>query len=114
MHAVNWYSLRWDSTLVGLLLQHGANIDFKNELPYDAHCDKSTSGKCTFRGQTALTRAAADGYYPVVKLLLEHGANPCLHRQDGATPVQIARENKHEDVAKLIEKYIEKADSRAK
>lgn len=108
MHAVDWYSLRRDSSLVRQLLKHGADINFKNKLPYDSHCDKTTSGKCTFRGQTALTRAATDGYYPIVKLLLEHGANPALTRQDGATPAQIARENKHEDVANLIEEYIKK------
>lgn len=108
MAAVAWYGYRWDPTLVRLLLRHGADVNFRNELRYDAECDRTTSGKCTFRGQTALTRAATEGFYGLAKLLLDGGANPTLARGDGATPAEIARANGHPQVADLIEKYIKK------
>ncbi|MDO8643330.1 MAG: ankyrin repeat domain-containing protein [Candidatus Woesearchaeota archaeon] len=108
MEAVFWYSLRWDASLIKVLLQHGADVNFRNGLSYNEECDKTTSGKCTFRGQTALTRAAEDGLYAVVKLLLEHGANPTLPRNDGATPSEIALNNGHTEIAKLIDGYAAK------
>lgn len=106
MEAVRWYGLGMDPTLVGLLLRHGADVNFRNELSYDEECDRTTTGRCTFRGQTALTRAAKDGHYAVVKLLLASGANPSLPRGDGATPTEIARANGHPQIADLIEKYV--------
>jgi ankyrin repeat protein len=108
MEAIFWYSLRWDASLIKVLLQHGADVNFRNGLTYDEECDKTTSGKCTFRGQTALTRAAGDGLYAVVKLLLEHGATPTLPRSDGATPSTIALNNGHTEIAKLIDSYTAK------
>jgi ankyrin repeat protein len=108
MHAVGWYSYRLDPTLLKLLLRHGADVDFRNDLPYDDECDTTTSGKCTFRGQTALTRAATDGLYAVVKLLLDNGANPTLARSDGAAPADVARDRGHKDIAQLVEKYVKK------
>ncbi len=106
MEAIFWHSLRWDASLIKVLLEHGADVNFRNGLSYDEECDKATSGKCTFRGQTALTRAAEDGLYAVVKLLLEHGANPTLPRNDGATPSEIALNNGHAEIAKLIDGYV--------
>jgi ankyrin repeat protein len=108
MQAVHWYSYRWDPTLVKLLLRHRADVDFRNDLQYDEECDKTTSGKCTFRGQTALTRAATEGAYDIAKLLLDSGANPTLSRGDGATPVSIARANGHPQIAQLVEKYVKR------
>ncbi len=105
MEAIFWYPLTWDASLIRVLLSHGADVNYRNELPYDRDCDKTTQGKCTFRGQTALTRAASDGLYAVVKVLLEHGANPTLPRTDGASPAEIARENGHARIASLIQQH---------
>jgi ankyrin repeat protein len=105
MEAIFWYSLRLDHSMIAVLLAHGANANYRNELRYDEECDKTTSGKCTFQGQTALTRAAADGHLNVVRLLLENKADPSLPRTDGKTPAQIARANGHFQTAALIERY---------
>jgi ankyrin repeat protein len=111
MEAVFWYSLRWDPTLVRLLLHHRADVDFRNDLRYDEECDKMTSGKCTFRGQTALTRAATDGLYAIARALLDGGANPTLSRGDGAAPAEIARANGHARTSELIEKHVKRSSA---
>lgn len=108
MEALFWYTLTWDPTMIKLLLEHGADANYLNQRDYDGDCDKTTKGKCTFAGQTVLTRAAEDGYSTIVRLLLEHGANPELPRKDGALPADIARENGHADVAALIDGYLRK------
>jgi ankyrin repeat protein len=105
LEAIAWYPLRWDPTLVKLLLRRGADVNYRNHRAYDEDCDTTTRGQCTFAGQTALTRTAADGYYTIVKLLLEHGADPTLSRADGKEPAAIARANGHDHTAVLIEKY---------
>ena len=94
--------------MIELLLRHGADVNYRSKLRYDENCDRTTSGKCTFRGQTALTRAATEEHYTIVKLLLENGANPLLPREDGKSPRQVACDWKHIDVAKLIKKYEDK------
>jgi len=86
MSAVHWFSLRRDPTMIMILLKNGADVNYRSKLRYDEECDRTTSGKCTFRGQTALTRAATEGYYTVAKLLLENGADPLLPREDGRIP----------------------------
>jgi ankyrin repeat protein len=108
MSAISWFSLRRDPTMIRLLLQHRADVNYRNVLEYDEECDKTTSGKCTFRGQTALTRATSDGYYTVVKLLLESGADPLLPRTDDKAPTEIACERNEVEIAELIEQYVSK------
>jgi ankyrin repeat protein len=76
MSAIHWFSLRRDPSMLELLLKHGADVNYRSKFEYDEECDRTTSGKCTFRGQTALTRAATEGHYTIVKLLLENGADP--------------------------------------
>lgn len=105
MEAIGRYSLHYDPTMIRLLLEHKADMNVRNRQPYDEECDKTTGGKCTFAGQTALTRAASDGYLTIVKLLLKSGADPMLPRADGTLPADIARQSGHLDVAVVIEQF---------
>lgn len=108
MEAIYWYAVFKKVDAIELLLDHGANPNDGNTLVYDSDCDEHTSGKCTWQGYTVLTYAAKNGYYHVVKLLLKHGADPALPRQDGKSAIEIARKNKHLETAKLIKEYIQK------
>lgn len=105
MASLNSYSATLDPTMLQLLLRHGANPNFRNALRYDAEMDSTTGGAVTFAGQTALTRAAQDGQYTAVRLLLEHGADPTIPREDGKTPATLASEYKHPDIAALLKQY---------
>jgi uncharacterized protein len=75
-----------------LLLDRGADPDIQLKLlpPYRAlGNDRGLDTMLTF-GTTALVRAAKAGDTPLVKLLLEHGANPDLATNRGFTPVMAA------------------------
>ncbi len=106
MRALSWYPLTHDPTMIQLLLDHGADPNYRNKTAYDEDCDATTQGKCTFQGQTVLTRAAEDGDYTVVRLLLGHGADPNVARADGSLPADIARKNRHPEVAALFENAV--------
>jgi ankyrin repeat protein len=75
-----------------LLLERGADPDIQLKLlpPYRAlGNDRGLDTMLTF-GATALIRAAKAGDTPLVKLLLEHGADPNLPTNRGITPIQAA------------------------
>jgi ankyrin repeat protein len=101
MDAIGGYSLRYDPTMIRLLLEHKADVNVRNRKPYD---EERISGS-PFAGQTALTKAASYGALTIVKLLLQYGADPLLSRDDGALPADIARQNGHLDVAEVIERF---------
>ena len=90
------------TVIVAMLLNAGADPNYRNPRPYDASFD--SSGK-TIDGYTALTFATRWGYLPVVELLLQHGADACLARVDGALAAMIAEEHKFDLVAKAIRRY---------
>jgi len=106
MRALAWYPMTRDPTMIQMLLEHGADPNYRNSTGYDEDCDATTQGKCTFQGQTALTRATEDGEYTVVRVMLEHGADPKVPRADGLLPVDIARQNHHPEIAQLLEKAV--------
>ena len=109
MYAIKQYSLYLDPTVVDLLLSNGADINYKSKLGYNYVCNNSTLGRCPYDGQTALTLAVQDNYYPVVKLLLESGADPQVCRRSkrkDACPVEIAKNNKNKELEELILTYI--------
>ena len=54
-------------------------------------------------GRTALHIAATYGYLRTVNRLLEGGADVLARDQWGNTPATLARQNRHEDVAELLE-----------
>jgi len=71
---------------VGLLLSKGAEVNVQGAL----------------EGFTALMTAAAEGQLEVVRILLEHGADPSLKDQDGDTAGSFAEENGHAAVVELL------------
>jgi ankyrin repeat protein len=75
-----------------MLLERGADPDIQLKLlpPYRAlGPDRGLDTMLTF-GTTALIRAAKAGDTPLVKLLLEHGADPNLATNRGYTPLHAA------------------------
>ncbi len=81
-------SLKGFDAIAGLLLDHGARIDQRNN---DS-------------GTTPLYAAASFGKSEVVRLLLNRGANPSLCGNNRKTPYQAAVENGYNDVAAEIGK----------
>jgi ankyrin repeat protein len=104
MEALWWYSLTNDPTMTRLLLAYHENPNYRDTQPYDTECDQTTQGKCTFQGQTVLTRAAEEGYHSLVRILLEHGADASIPREDGALAVDIANNAR---TAALIASWVE-------
>ena len=83
-----WTSLLWASanghkSTVKLLLDHGADVNLKNN-----------------NGGTALIRASRRGHESAVKLLLEYGADVNLRNKYDDTPLIYA--SRHETIAKLL------------
>jgi len=110
METIGFFSVFKDISAIELLLNHGANPNDRNETPYDEY--EEQRGGRNWRGYSALTFAAKQGWFSVVKLLLERGADPILPRTDGKTAKELAEENKHHETAKLIMTYLREKPSR--
>ena len=54
-------------------------------------------------GDTALIRAADVGHAAVVKVLLELGASPTAHGQEGKSAVEVARLRGHDEIVEILE-----------
>lgn len=108
MESFHWYSLTLDSTMFQMLLDRGANPNYRNQSAYNAEWDSTTSGAVTFGGQTVLTRAAEDGYFSLARIALEHGADTTIPREDGKLAEAMAQEYKHPKIAALIASYTKK------
>ena len=72
--------------VIEFLLTHGASVDLKDGV----------------LGRTALIRAAEEGHLKAATLLLDKGANPNLEADDGATALQLAADNHHDEVVQLL------------
>lgn len=103
IEAVEAYPSLYDPTMVRVLLEGGAAPNYRTAGAF-MQCDPDdrTSPCAPLAGITALDIAAENGDLPIVQMLLAYGADPRLARSDGALPIDIARSNHHEAVAKLI------------
>jgi ankyrin repeat protein len=79
----------WD--IVTKLVKAGANVDvpLRQRVPYRTKIDRGADG-ILGAGTTPLLRAAKTGDAKVVKLLLEHGANPLAAAGRGTTAILLA------------------------
>ena len=100
MDALAWYGEHWDPTMIIVLLRAGADANYRE--PDDDWVNPKTGD--VVPAQTVLTAAAENGYFEVVRILLEHGADPLKARHDGQVPAEVAKKAGHRDVAALIEK----------
>lgn len=76
--------------LIKLLLAKGANPNARvNTTPVRGFMQVSANW-ANFDGQTAFLRAALSGDITLMRLLLDHGADPNLGTYDGATPLMAA------------------------
>jgi ankyrin repeat protein len=76
--------------LINVLLARGADPNARaNTTPFRGFYQVSANW-ANFDGQTPLLRAALSGDVALMRLLLEHGADPMLATYDGATPLMAA------------------------
>jgi uncharacterized protein len=75
--------------LAGLLLEHGADPDARLRAPL-LQRQHNTGNTLFGEGATALMRAARAGDVPMVRVLLEGGADPSLAAASGATALMFA------------------------
>jgi uncharacterized protein len=73
--------------LVKLLIDHGADVNWHGGL----------------EKETPLHYAAKYGNIELAKLLLKANADPKSKKYNGKTPLDLAKETKHEDIVKLLE-----------
>jgi ankyrin repeat protein len=107
MDAIRAYPNKdWDPSMILMLLVHGADPNYRDSNPYVADNDPPNDPNgVSLEGQTALTAVAGWGFFDIARILLDHGANPAIPRQDGKLPAAIALERRHFEVAALIERY---------
>lgn len=74
-----------DATVLGDLLDHGADVDETDRLRY-----------------TALHHAAQGGHIEAVRALIDAGAAPNLRGSEGSTPLLMAWAQGHTEVARLL------------
>jgi ankyrin repeat protein len=84
-------STRTSLEIVQMLLARGANVDaaLRAQIPYRTKLDRGGDGVLG-AGTTPLLRAAKAGDTPVVKILLEKGANPKASTRNGVNAIMMA------------------------
>ena len=81
--ALVWAAIRGQTVIVGVLLDHGADVHYGND--------------------QAIYYAACHGKHEVAELLLDRGANPNTQMDwINGTPLKCARGEGHDDVAALL------------
>lgn len=117
MTALMWAAGSGSQELVSLLLQHGADIEERNDLLSVRSIEKLLTGNGDYwelidrmgtlaakkhHGWTALIWAARNGRTEIVSLLLDSGANVNAITKDGFTALVHAIDNKHQETAHLL------------
>lgn len=101
--AIAQYGLHKDIRIIKLMLDHGANPNYRNNRIYEDL--PVLSHDSMWNGTSPLMFASEMGYIEVVRLLLERGADPCLNRTDGVSPYTIAHKAGHHKTAALLKEY---------
>ena len=107
--------------LVGLLLDHGADVNRRSEdgrtalmvaawngHDYIVRYLISRGADVNIRNEeswTALTHAAWKGHQQIAQTLLDHGADPRVRNRDGWTAMDSARKRGHGTIVQLIRRY---------
>ena len=68
----------------------------------EAGADADTLSRATYARVTPLGTCAFAGATDVARVLLEHGADPSIAENDGERPLDVARENGHDDLVELL------------
>jgi ankyrin repeat protein len=64
--------------------------------------DPNAVARSSFARVTPLGTCAFSGATEVARVLLEHGADPSIAEDDRTTPLDVARENGHDDLVELL------------
>lgn len=118
LHVVAWRSWQDDADVATLLLDHGADLDARDDLGFaplnraarqgNHHVAKLLVARGvdleakTLKGSTALYQAAWAGDLKTVRLLLDRGANPNARNMEGFTPLMTAARRAHSEVVRLL------------
>jgi len=90
--------------MVKLLLAKGADVK-PRALYYDWPSQITSEPRAQYRptgGLTALLYAARDGCYDCVEAMIAAGADPNVPTPEGVTPLMMALDNDHNEVAKML------------
>lgn len=96
-----------DLSMTKLLLDFGADPNYRNGRMYHESEGRGNHDDL-WNGTSPLIFVADSDELPIIKLLLDRGANPCLPRTDGASPYSIALQAGQKASAKLILEYAKK------
>jgi len=96
-------ALNGKSEVVKLLLEHGADPNIQNKDGMTPLHFATEYSPWHFAARYSPWDSATErGYLRVVKLLLEHGADPNIQNKDGMTPLHFATERGSPEVVKLL------------
>lgn len=96
---LHWAAGYNSKDVAALLIQAGADVNAK------AITSVVRTGSVVKKERTPLCSAAEGNAIDVAILLLQHGADVNFRAEFGKTPVDLANEQGHKKIAKLLEKY---------
>jgi ankyrin repeat protein len=105
METIGLYPQYKDISAIKLLLDFGANPQDQSNEPYDGYAE---SRGWEWNGYSVLGYSAKHGFYNVVKLLLDRGADPMIGRNDGRSALELAIQNGHTKTAALLMRHTTK------